>query len=73
MVEPQLPVFSKYSNFQDHFFRVRRQPPTKFTPKAVQPNFLSGGLLCLMIIAISFPRGHKSAPSDYTPELRDTE
>ena len=64
-VELQLPVFSKYSNSQDHLFRVRRQPPTQFTPMAVQTHFLSGGLLWQMMIVISFPHGCKRAPSDY--------
>ena len=41
----QLPIFSKSSNSPDHLFRVRRQPSTQFTPAAVQPHFLSGGLL----------------------------
>ena len=43
-VKPQLLVFSKPSNSQDHLFRIR-QPPTQFTPMAVQPHFLFGGLL----------------------------
>ena len=73
MVEPQLLVFLKSSNSQDHLFRVPRRPPTQFTPTTVQPHFLSRDLLIQMRIVISFPRGHKNAPSDYTPKIKDTE
>ena len=72
-VEIQLLVFSKSSNSQDHLFRVRPQPHFQFTSMAVQPYFLSGGLLRQMMIFISFPHGRKIAPSDFEPELRDTE
>ena len=72
-VETQLPVFSKSSNSQDRIFMVRLQSPIQFTLTTIQPNFLSGCLLWQMIIVISFPNLCKSASSDYTPEVRDTE
>ena len=65
MVKPQLSVFSKSSNSQDHLFQIRHQPPTQFTLMTVQLHFLSGGLLWQMMIVISFPYRCKSAPSDY--------
>ena len=65
MVKPQLPVFSKSSNSQDHLFWVWHQAPTQFTPTAIQCHFLSEGLLWQMMTVISFLHGCKSAPSDY--------
>ena len=46
--------------FRTTSFRVRRQPANQFTPTADKPDFLCGGLLWRMMIAISFPRGRKS-------------
>ena len=38
----------------------------------LQPHFLSGGLLCQMVIVISFSRESETAPNDYAPGLRDS-
>ena len=63
-------VFSKSSKSLDHLFWARRQPPTLFTPTAVQPHFLFGGLLWQMMIVISFPSRCKTASSDYSTWTR---
>ena len=41
------------------------------TSSILQPHFLIRGLLWQMVIAISFARRRKTAPSDYAPGLRD--
>ena len=41
------------------------------TSSKLQSHFLSGSLLWQMVIVISFACEHKTAPSDYAPELRD--
>ena len=42
------------------------------TSSILQPHILFGGLLWQMVIVVSFARGHKIAPNNYTPELRDS-
>ena len=44
-VKPQLAVFTKSSNSQDHLFKVRFQPPTQFTPTTVQASFPVWGFI----------------------------
>ena len=66
-------LFSKSSNSLDHLFRVWRQPSTQFTPTARPATFTVWSLLWLMMIVISFPRGHVSALFAYFTWTRDNE
>ena len=69
----QMLTCHKTQQTKPNLFRVRHQPPTQFTPMAVQPHILSGSLLRQMMIVTSFLCGLKTIQSDYAPEIRDTE